>query len=258
MNTLEREGLKLVYDDRGQGEPPMLFVHGWCCDHEFFASQVEHFSRSHRTVAVDLLGHGASDKPEQEYTLEGHADELAWVCEQLGLRKPIVIGHSRGASIALLLAGRYPDLPSAIVLIDGGTRTIEHGPEPTTFESIKGELSGDDYREMAGRDIDAMFLPSTDPGLQSWVRERMLATPRHVMASARAYSRAWDARPAAAACKVPVLYIQAATPRPELEAFRKLCPQLVVGRTVGAGHFNMLEVPEQVNPMIERFLAISV
>jgi pimeloyl-ACP methyl ester carboxylesterase len=55
---------------------------------------------------------------------------------------------------------------------------------------------------------------------------------------------------------VPALYIQAARPRPELERFGELCPQLVIGRTVGAGHFHQLEVPDQVNAMIERFLAV--
>jgi len=62
----------------------------------------------------------------------------------------------------------------------------------------------------------------------------------------------------AQACRVPVLHINAATYRPELGRFRDACPQLVTGQTVGAGHFNMLEVPEQVNAMIDRFLTTAV
>ena len=56
--------------------------------------------------------------------------------------------------------------------------------------------------------------------------------------------------------KVPVLFIAAHTVAPDIVRFRELCPQLVTGQTVGAGHFNQLLVPDQVNSMIERFLAI--
>ena len=67
-----------------------------------------------------------------------------------------------------------------------------------------------------------------------------------------------DGRGAARACTVPVLYIQAAGEKPELARFQELCPQAILGRTVGAGHFNMLEVPDQVNAMLSRFLALNV
>jgi pimeloyl-ACP methyl ester carboxylesterase len=69
---------------------------------------------------------------------------------------------------------------------------------------------------------------------------------------------AWDSATAAAACKVPVLYIDTGTPNADLQRFHELCPQLVIGKTVGSGHFLELEVPEQVNAMIDRFLAITL
>jgi pimeloyl-ACP methyl ester carboxylesterase len=56
---------RLAYDVAGAGDPPMLFVHGWCCDRSCFAPQVTHFSASHAVVAVDLRGHGESSAPEQ-------------------------------------------------------------------------------------------------------------------------------------------------------------------------------------------------
>jgi hypothetical protein len=67
----------------------------------------------------------------------------------------------------------------------------------------------------------------------------------------------WDGAAAAAACKTPALYIAAENPLTDLTQFRELCPQLVVGQTVGAGHFNNQQVPDQVNAMIERFLTIT-
>jgi pimeloyl-ACP methyl ester carboxylesterase len=256
--TLRRDGVALVYHEAGRGSPPLLFVHGWACDRAFFAPQIEQFSRRHRTIAVDLRGHGDSDKPDQPYTMAGFADDLVWLCEQAGVQKPVVIGHSMGAAVALLLSASHADRVSGIVMIDGGTRL--QGAAATRPDSglpVDIDFSGPDYQLVARRIVEPMFSPSADPSLRTWITERMLSTPRHVLASARQHLLTTDAAPSASACTVPALYIQAATPRPELEHFRTLCPQLVIGRTVGAGHFNMLEVPDQVNAMIGRFLQIS-
>ena len=77
MRRLRRDGVALFYEEAGVGEPPMLLVHGLACDHTHLTPQLEHFSDDHRVVAVDLRGHGQSDAPHQEYTIEGFADDLA-------------------------------------------------------------------------------------------------------------------------------------------------------------------------------------
>lgn len=86
----------------------------------------------------------------------------------------------------------------------------------------------------------------------------MTAAPQYVLASA--FEQAWegDLAAAAAPCTVPALSIQADGLRGrDLERFGQLCPQLATGRTVVAGHFQELEVPYQVNGMIERFLEVA-
>ena len=86
----------------------------------------------------------------------------------------------------------------------------------------------------------------------------MASAPQHVMGNALEHHIwNWDGAAAAAACKVPALYIGAASPLADVPRFRELCPHLVVGQTVGAGHFNNQLVPEQVNAMIDRFLATT-
>ncbi len=101
MSRLRRDGVALFYEEAGVGEPPMLLVHGIACDHTHLTPQLEHFSDDHRVVAVDLRGHGQSDAPQQEYSIEGFADDLAWVCARLGLENPVVVGHSLGGRIGL-------------------------------------------------------------------------------------------------------------------------------------------------------------
>lgn len=88
---------------------PILLVHGWCCDHTFFGPQFEHFIREgHRVVAVDLRGHGQSDKPHETYTMQLFADDLAFLREELGLERPAVIGDSMGGVVAFAFAASHP------------------------------------------------------------------------------------------------------------------------------------------------------
>src|SRR5580698_6226854 len=83
MQFVKKDGINLAYKERNRGARPILFVHGWGCDHIFFAPQMQFFSRSHHVISVDLRGHGKSDAPEQEYTMAGLADDLAWLCTEL-------------------------------------------------------------------------------------------------------------------------------------------------------------------------------
>ena len=255
MATLTRSEVRLAYEEAGQGEPAMLFVHGWSCNRAFFGPQIEHFSHQRRCVGVDLRGHGDSDKPRQDYTMEGFADDLAWLCQQLQIARPVVVGHSMGGVVALVLAAQYPELVRAIVMVDGGTRGLTE-PEPAWLARLRG-LAEPDYLAAARIAVEQMFLPGDDPARRSWIMEQMLATPQHVMLSATEQGGRCDMVAAASACRAPALYIQAGRPRPELARFGQLCPQLVIGRTVGSGHFNQLEVPDQVNAMIERFLQMN-
>jgi pimeloyl-ACP methyl ester carboxylesterase len=257
MHQLMRDGVKLAYEDEGQGDPPILMVHCWTCNHTFFRPQIEHFSRTHRVVAVDLRGHGKSDKPVQDYTVEGFADDLAWLCGQLGLRKPIVVGHSMGGNIALELAARYPDLPAAIVMVDSAI--VPPAGLLDAVRSLVASLQQPDFREAQRAFMGAFtFLPTDNPQDKARIIDAMSSAPQHVMANSLDHHiLRWDGSAAAAACHVPALYIGAATPLTDVARFRELCPDLVVGQTVGAGHFNNQLVPEQVNAMIEQFLTTT-
>jgi pimeloyl-ACP methyl ester carboxylesterase len=257
MEKLPRDGVALAYEETGSGEPPLLFVHCWCGNHTFFASQIAHFRLDHRCIAVDLRGHGESDKPEQDYTLAGFVDDLVWLCDQLDVRRPVVIGHSMGGNVALELAVRHPESVAAIVAIDSVITPSQAFRD--AVQPVAAALRGPGYQEAAAQLMASVFLPTDDPTRKAWIIETTSAAPQHVMASAfEQHITAYDSTPAAAACGVPALYIGAAAPLADVVRFRELCPQLMVGQTVGAGHFNLLEVPEQVNAMIDRFLAIAV
>ena len=257
MPYVTRDGVKLFYEEAGVGEPPILLVHGWTCDHTFFEPQFGHFSTDHRVVAVDLRGHGQSDKPEQDYTPGAFADDLAWLCGELGLRKPVVIGHSMGGVIALELAARHPELPAAVVLLEA---PIVVPPDRRALaEQLTPALRSPGYREVQRGFVEgALFAPTDNPLRKARIVEAMCTAPQHVLASAYEQMFTWDGAAAAQACRVPVLNLSTARTPNDNARLTELCPQVVHGQTVGTGHFHQLEAPDQVNAMIDRFLTVGV
>ena len=102
--------------------------------------------------------------------------------------------------------------------------------------------------------IKNMFLPTSDRQLVEKVLAVMLSAPPHVAASAVRGALEFDAPAAAALCRAPALHLAASPPRMPPASIRERLANIVDGCTVGAGHFNQLEVPDQVNAMIESFL----
>jgi pimeloyl-ACP methyl ester carboxylesterase len=255
MQILNRNGVNLAYREAGSGAPPLLLVHGFCGDHTHLAPQFDYFRRNHRVVAVDRRGHGQSDKPEQNYTIEGFADDLAWLCREVGLYKPVVVVHSMGA-IGLELAARFSDLPAAIILLD-----TPFSPPPELqagFEQLLAGLRSPTYQETLRQVADQIiFLPTDGQKRKAQIVEAMGTLPQQVIVSTWENFLAHNTEAAAAACKVPLLHIGSVFPA-NLARLRELCPQLITGQTVGAGHFHQLEIPEQVNAMIERFLMVTL
>ncbi len=256
MGWSTREGVRLYHEVAGRGTPELVMIHGGGCDHTAFAPQLAHFQAGHRVVAVDLRGHGRSDAPIQEYTIPGFAEDVISLCQQLDLDKPVLIGHSLGGRIALEVVAQHPDLPAAVVVMES---VILPPSGATDVPPLAAMLRTPGYREAAREFFErTLFLPTDNPIRKALLVEQMISIPQHVLASAFANTFAWDGEKAVAACSVPLLLISGAVVTNDLTRLRRLCPQIVHGQTVGARHFNHLEVPDQVNAMIERFLAVSL
>lgn len=257
MRLFTRDGMALAYRDLGSGGLPVVLLHGWACDHTFLQPQLEHFSGSHRVIAVDLRGHGESDAPDSRYTLAEFADDMHELITALRLPPVVVIGHSMGGQVALELAARHSAEVSAICLID----SVVFPPVSLTAQlrRLLPELAGPDYLDVLSEAAGALFLETDDPVRKAELLRKMGRTPRHVAVTAfRGHLLDYDFAVAVAACEVPAAYLGAARALADLDRFRSLCPQLMTGQTLGSGHFSPLEVPDQINSMLDRFLAIAV
>ncbi|HEV8462560.1 MAG TPA: alpha/beta hydrolase [Gaiellaceae bacterium] len=254
MPYAELDAVRLYYERAGSGEPELFFIHGWCCDRTSFQPQFEHFARTHAVTALDLRGCGRSDRPDDDYALSDFADDIAQFCAELGISKPVFVGHSLGGMIAVELAARYPSLPRALVLVDPGP--ID--PLPATvkiFNAFADALAGPQGEDVRRHWIGDMG--ARDEELACAIVELMCAVPLPVATAVVRGINAWNGAGAFGLCDVPTLLLRSYLDEtPDAIRLRAIKPDLEVGITVGAGHFHQLEVPEQVNAMIERFVEL--
>ena len=256
MPELIRDGVALAYEEAGVGDPSLLLVHGIACHRGFWRPQFERFRGEQRVVAIDLRGHGDSDAPHEPYTIQGLAEDVGWMCEQLGLGQPMVVGHSLGGIVALELAATRPDLVASAVMID--SVLLPAAGRMEFVAELVVRLRGPDGAQVLRDYFATFFSPHAPEDLQRWVLDQAGRTPAHVTSSIwEEWAHGWDDAATLQRCGVPLAYLDAGTPNADLARAVALAPPLVLGRTVQTGHFSQLESPEQVNAMLARLLAIS-
>src|SRR5215813_9660158 len=161
---------------------------------------VHSIARQGRALNAELRGHGESDKPLQEYSIEGSAEDLVWLCAQQQITKAVIVGQSMGGNIALEIAARYPDFPAGLVLLDSGV--LFPASAGTVFAGYLEGLRGADFADEVRKIVADSCLP-TDR-CRAHVEQTFLATPQHVLVSTFTSLFPWDvhrARECAQACR---------------------------------------------------------
>jgi pimeloyl-ACP methyl ester carboxylesterase len=126
---ISTETLTFHYVKWGTLGQPIVCVHGLTANAFSFQAVADNLARDHQVYAYDLRGRGDSDKPEQGYSVPIHAQDLAQLIDAWGLERPIIIGHSLGAFIALYFAAHYPTKLSKLILVDAGAPLPWNTPE---------------------------------------------------------------------------------------------------------------------------------
>jgi pimeloyl-ACP methyl ester carboxylesterase len=160
VNGLRLHGLR--WDDLGRGHP-VLLLHGLASNARIWERTAPALAEGGLApVAIDLRGHGLSDKPDTGYDLTTISAELCALLRDLDLKSPILAGHSWGAGLALHLAasdleGGYA--PAALVLIDGGISQLDDLPG-ASWERVSELLAPP---PLAGMSRQALLKRLSDP-----------------------------------------------------------------------------------------------
>lgn len=256
MTTLALDGADLHHELTGSGPHTVAFVHGWCSKAEHWAAQASHLARSQRVLCWDRRGMGRSTAAAPAGSARRHADDLAALLDHHGIERAVVVGHAGGGPTALTFAAEHAGRTEALVMVD---TTVNRPGDPRSERFVAGvhdmvaRLRGPDGPEQFARIYAGFFGPRADPAVVADAVAHALSLPLEVAVS-EVLQMAEDTASLAARVTCPVLWVSA---QPLDTAFaREAFPATrpLVGHVVGSGHFVQVEVPEQLNPMLDVLL----
>lgn len=252
-----------IVEDGPRNGPPVVLIHCFTCAINWWDGMIPRLAATHRVVAVDLLGHGGSEKPISGYSIESQADLVAQALGRLGVRDAEVVGHSLGGPVSIALAEQSPQLVDRLVAIDsipdssyGDVGLIGELPfKPVigqTLWRIKPDFSIEDGLGVA-------FAPGFDVP-DAFVEDVKRMTYSSYTGSHDAFDEytGEEALPQrAAATGKPILAIMgaeeqiASDPVAALAAYRAAGAQTKLIQ--GAGHSPNVEKPIEVAALVEAF-----
>jgi pimeloyl-ACP methyl ester carboxylesterase len=256
---------------QGEGEP-VVFIPGLLGSAFGFRHvTTPRVDRGYRTIVVEPLGMGGSDRPRHaDYSLAAQADRVRAVLDSLHIAAAVVVAHSLGSSIALHLAVRHPDRVRAILSIEGGLAETPMGPQVKRAMRwaplIKLVASRSAVRPLLARELRAS---SGDAG---WLDEEVLSGymadfAADVGATMDAFRGMADATgPEGLGDRLrdvhaPFLLLLGTAPHrgaptdEEIASLAASVPAITIERVPGAGHFLHEEQPEVVLAAVARLLA---
>lgn len=248
---IERDGVALAYEEAGSGDPTVVLIHGWGNDRGALAPQSDSLRATHRVIAVDLRGFGESSKPVEGYAVEDHADDVAFLTDRLGARSFVVIGHSMGGLVALDVAARYPERVLGTVILESFVAPSEAAL--VGMREMLGRLQHDE--DFPVRLMTHLLGDRVHPEQRARMLAVVTACPRHVLVAAFEGMLAYASRAAASRVRGPLLYVGTDTPYADEEELRRACPQVVIERLSGRGHYFPLEAPDALDPLLARFMS---
>ncbi|MEM6833187.1 MAG: alpha/beta hydrolase [Pseudomonadota bacterium] len=243
MATLKR------WDSGPETNLSLLFIHGWGCTHQQMAPLVARLDGDFHCISVDLLGHGASPRATG-YAIAAQCDAVTEVLD--GSEHLLAIGHSMGGQIALELAAR--GTVSAAILLD---------PAPITPHQAAKKFVANMCETLPKIDISTFMevfarkqfrAPVESERVEQFVASMKAMNPDVARAAWQGIAD-FDGHDALHRLARPCLAIFADKPLNDVKAFAKASDHVETAQTACAGHMQQLEVPEQLEAMIRRFIS---
>ena len=252
--TASADEVAISYNVYGQGQPTLVFVHGWSCDSRYWREQVPFFAGQYRVVTLDLAGHGHSGVGRAEYTMQAFGQDVKAVVKALQAEKVILIGHSMGGGIIAEAARLMPQRVIGLIGID----TLQNVEHPLTVEEMQQMVAPfeRDFKAHVQFFVKEMMVPGMDHQLQAWIVQDMAAAPPTVAISAfKSYMGQYVTGAAATVfegIQVPVYCVNADMWPVDYDANRRHMQTFEAMTLADVGHFLMLEKPARFNDLLDK------
>lgn len=256
--ALASDGVSIRYRIAGRDkpEPTIVLVHGFGGDTTIWDEQIDHLSKKHRVLALDLPGHGKSGTDRMgKWTMEAFGDDVRATCDEIGAEKVILVGHSMGGPVILEAAHLMPDRVVALIPVETFHDVEQKMPEDQ-IKKLLADLK-DDYKtnvEQFARKF--LFVPSTSQQVQDTVLNHMTALRPDIAASMMSSLLHYDSGKRMEGISVPIRCINSNAIEPtNVDAARKHAKQFEVMTIEGVGHYPMLEAPERFDQLLDAAIA---
>ncbi|MGQ9508848.1 MAG: alpha/beta fold hydrolase [Thermodesulfobacteriota bacterium] len=268
--TIRIDGHTIFYIEKGEGDP-LLLIHGFGAGFWVWEKQIDFLSRFYRVYALDLLGHGYSDRPKIDYRPQTYISFFKNFMEGIGVRRATLIGNSMGGGIAWATALFFPEKVDRLVLIDSIPPDVLDQVKNDSFKllaSIK-DTPLFLYLLIAARNRNSIRQVLRDCILDSkllipevidrqWEISRIKGTTKVLFSTLKYADEARPLKNSISFIQHPTLLIWGERdqifPPSVGEALSRSLSKSTFQLVKGCGHIPMWEKPQEVNNMILQFL----
>ena len=267
------DGVRLYYLEAGSGKP-ILMIPGWSQTAEQFKHQITGLSDRYRVIAVDMRGHGESDKPEFGYKISRLAKDVHDMIHALELDEVNILGHSMGSSVIWNYYDLFgPERLSKLLLIDqmpmitsnpawSEEERINSGAifNPQSLYETINALAGPDGVETTRGFIGSMVTKAASEEDKAWIIERNLTMPRRHAATLLYNHSTTDWRDLIPRIELPSLVVGGRVSTVPWQSQAWVAEQIPGARLEifeeeeGGNHFMFIEGHEKFNEIVADFV----
>jgi 3-oxoadipate enol-lactonase len=259
--NIKVDNLNICYEDYGQGDIPVIFIHGFPFDKSSWHPQLDFLKDSNRVIAYDIRGFCKSTSEDMKASMDLFAQDLISLMDVLHIRQSIICGLSMGGYIALNAVRHYPDRFKALVLCD--TQSIADTAEgkEKRYKTIE-EVEKNGLKDFAETFTGKIFAPSTlenNKEVVDYIKNTILSTPVPTVArTLSALAQRLETSSILHEIKIPTLILcgeqDSVTPPEQSEYMHKHIIGSEYHVIKNAGHMSNLEQPEAFNLLLKNFL----
>lgn len=251
----------LSFDDLGEGQVPILFLHGFPFEKSMWKEQLEFLKNRYRVIACDLRGFGKSKDEESPLSIDLFADDLILFMDKLKIEKVIICGLSMGGYIALNAIKRYPNRFEALILCDTQCIADSHKVKMKRFKTID-QINEFGVKKFNENFIKSVFYEDTKtnkPELVEELRNVVFSNSKNSITKGLiAIAERSETCSVLNKITIPTLIIcgreDVVTPLEESKFMNREIKGSILHVINNAGHVSNLEEPVKFNKLIRDFL----
>ncbi|ASS49122.1 MAG: alpha/beta hydrolase [Candidatus Fluviicola riflensis] len=259
----EIDNFNLFYDDFGEGDTPIVFLHGFPFSKAMWQGQINFLKSRHRVIAIDIRGFGRSKNEETTLSIDLFGDDLVMFMDKLAIEKAIICGLSMGGYIALDVLKKFPHRFEAVILCDTQCIADTKEGKEKRYQTIE-EITANGSREFNEEFIKSVFHEdtlNTKPELVESLRNVVFSNSDKIITNGlTALAGREETCSMLSGVTIPTLIIcgreDKVTPLEQSEIMHASIKGSVLRVIDKAGHVSNLEQPEEFNKYLLDFVTV--